>query len=143
MPMVLAVMGKYFPSPTAQTGLYCSNPALFEKVAKDLSTLVAAPLLEALKLTGRVPVSGDVKYIFVTKPGPGPLRQGPEESLLDPATGATKPPSSKHKRLQIGGASPVSKGVKGADILKYVDGFLVGSVVASVLCFLAFRGRKL
>lgn len=50
---------------------------------------------------GRLPNAGDVKYIFHTKSGPGPLQQPPSESLLDPETGNPVAPGPKHKRMRI------------------------------------------
>ena len=100
--MILAVMAYYFPAPNVlgPSG-YCSNPETLAKVVQNTSNLISPPLLSALDHTGRIPASGDVKYIFLTKSGPGPIRQPIEESILDPTTGLAKAPSSKHKRLQI------------------------------------------
>ena len=47
--------------------------------------------------------AGDVKYVFVTKAGPGPTRQSAEEHLLDPTSGLPVVPRGlKHRRLRIG-----------------------------------------
>lgn len=101
-PLVLAVMAKYFPAPGAPED-YCSNPAEFVRVTSETDGVHVDPELEAkLDQTGRARTPGDVKYIFLTKAGPGPLRQPLEESLLSPETGLPVPPSANHKRLNIG-----------------------------------------
>lgn len=99
VPLVLAVMAKYFPAPGAAAD-YCNKPDEFSKVQGDAS-LIPAELAAKLDKTGRNPAAGDVKYVFVTKSGPGPLRQPLSESLLDPATGLPVPPGPKHKRMKI------------------------------------------
>ena len=97
-PLLMSVFSKMFPAPGASAA-YCSDPAFFD----DCLTAALTPELSAeLEKTGSKPVANDVKYMFYTKPGPGPIRQPLEEALLDPATGLPRPPSAKHKRLQIG-----------------------------------------
>ncbi len=93
-------MSRYFPAGGA-TADYCSNPAMYDRVNTDAASLLPVELIAKLDQTGRVPLAGDVKYIFCTKCGPGPLRQPAEESLLDPASGMPVPPSARHKRLVI------------------------------------------
>ena len=99
VPLLLSIFGKYFPSP-GDPASYCSNPSLLESSVSD-SSLVPAELIAKLDLTGRLPIAGDVKYIFCTKSGPGPISLGVDESILDPATGLPKADVPKHKRLQI------------------------------------------
>jgi hypothetical protein len=99
VPLVLAVMSKYFPAVGASAD-YCNTPDFYDAVNADTS-LISEELAAKLEKTGKKPSPGDVKYIFHTKSGPGPLKQPIEESLLDPATGLPVPPSAKHKRLQI------------------------------------------
>lgn len=143
MRLVLAVVAKYFPSPAEQgPSGYCSDKARFDEAVRDEESIIPAQLREALRHTGRVPTAGDVKYIFLTKPGPGPLKQPIEESLLDPATGNLKPPSDKHKRLQI--AAPAKKSVSESSlILARFDGFLIGSIITGAIAlFLTAKFRK-
>ena len=45
--------------------------------------------------------AGDVKYIFYTKSGPGPILQPIEEAVLDTTTGLPIDVSHKHKRMKI------------------------------------------
>lgn len=93
-------MAKYFPAPGA-VDEYCSSPEEYSRIAADTDALVPPELIEKLDKTGRAPVPGDVKYVFLTKSGPGPIRQPLEESLLDPETGMPVPPGPKHKRMRI------------------------------------------
>lgn len=92
-------MGRYFPAP-GNISDYCNDPATFEKHVND-AALVSESLQKKLEKTGRVPRAGDVKYVFLTSAGPGPLHQPPSEGLLDPTTGLPRQVGNKHKRLQI------------------------------------------
>ena len=58
-------------------------------------------MFKELNATGRIPKAGDVKYVFVTKSGPGPISQDSSESLLDSSTGLPIEPGPKHKRMKI------------------------------------------
>ena len=138
MKLVLAVVAKYFPSPTEQgPSGYCSDKVRFDEAVRDEESIIPAQLRDALKQTGRIPTAGDVKYIFLTKPGPGPLKQPLEESLLDPLTGNLKPPSDKHKRLQI--AAPVKKPLTETSLmLARFDGFLIGTILTGALALFYF-----
>lgn len=100
--MVLAVMAKYFPAP-GSSELYCNKPAEYDDVTKEetFRRLVPAELAEKLSKAGRVPVAGDVKYIFSTKSGPGPIPQSDSEALLDHTTGLPRAPGPKHRRMKI------------------------------------------
>jgi diphosphomevalonate decarboxylase len=97
--MIAAAMAKFFPAPDALDD-YCNNPTELGRVINDNSLLPTA-LVAKLNETGRLPIPGDVKYIFLTKSGPGPISQPSSESLLDPASGLPVQPSSKHKRMVI------------------------------------------
>lgn len=66
-----------------------------------MNTFVPSELSTRLAATGRVPKESDVKYVFLTKSGPGPILQPIEESLLDASTGLPVPPGPNHQRLQI------------------------------------------
>jgi diphosphomevalonate decarboxylase len=103
--LVLSVMAKYFPSHHADVANYCSNPTMFAAVTAGESTIISGDLRASLEKTGCKPNPGDVKFVFVTKSGPGPIRQPAEESLLNPETGLPVPPNEKHRRLQISTAS--------------------------------------
>jgi len=96
--MILAVMAKYFPSPGI-TADYTNDVVFYEKAKGFTLDSMQGELDKA----GKVPTPNDVKYIFYTKSGPGPIQQPITESLLDPVTGDPVPPSSKHKRMNIGG----------------------------------------
>lgn len=98
--MIAAAMAKYFPAPGAIAD-YCNNGKELSRIIAD-SSLLPKELVEKLDETGRIPTAGDVKYMFLTKSGPGPIPQPLSESLLSPATGLPVPPSSKHKRMNIG-----------------------------------------
>ncbi len=90
----------YFPAPN-QTADYCNKPEEFDRVKAD-EGLLPEDLKTRLAATGRIPKSGDVKYVFVTKSGPGPIRQDDSERLLDPSTGLPVEPGPRHKRMKIG-----------------------------------------
>ena len=98
-------MVHYFPAPGGNAEAYCNKPEEYNDVVahmdKYLSTAAGVDMRTELNATGRVPAAGDVKYIFVTKSGPGPVAQPAEESLLNPATGLPVEPGPKHKRMQI------------------------------------------
>ena len=145
---MLAVMARYFPSPSGSNNSgsgYCSNPAVYEAVTQREAALVPADLLQQLDHTGRVPASGDVKYIFLTKPGPGPVKQDLSESLLNSQTGELNPVSQKHKRLQIGKSSPSKvsqKLTQPSSILSMVDGFIVGAIVTASIGYFLFKLKR-
>ena len=98
--LVFAVMAKYFPAPGAASD-YCNNPDAYNKIVSNSSSYLNGDFIQSLNSTGRVPHAGDVKYMFLTKPGPGPISQPLTESLLDPKTGGPIAPGPKHKRLKI------------------------------------------
>jgi diphosphomevalonate decarboxylase len=100
--MVAAVMATYFPAPGAAED-YCNKADVLSCYLDD-SSLIPAELRAKLDETGRKPIAGDVKYVFLTKSGPGPIQQPMSEALLSPATGLPVAPSSKHKRMVIGSA---------------------------------------
>jgi diphosphomevalonate decarboxylase len=99
--LVLSVMAKYFPSHQADVANYCSNPSLFTSVTERESEVISPELGVQLKKTGVKPTPGDVKFVFVTKSGPGPILQPMSEALLSPETGLPVAPNGKHKRLVI------------------------------------------
>lgn len=101
VPMLLAVFSKYFPTAEKPED-YCNKPGEYIAAGENRSTLVPDELMKMCDKTGRRCTVGDVKYCFVTKPGPGPVLQPIEESLIDLTTGGYKAPSSRHKRLNIG-----------------------------------------
>lgn len=102
-PLVMAVMVHFFPAPGTPAD-YCNDVDFFVKSCSNKGIIVS-DLLKKLNKTGRIPSAGDVKYIFHTRSGKGPIRQPAEESLLDPSTGTPLPPGSevlsRHKRMQI------------------------------------------
>lgn len=103
---MLAVMSKYFPLASGALARdYCSAPDLLEEVGADSASLIPSDLADQLDRTGRVPSAGDVKFIYVTRPGPGPINQPLSESLLDPSTGLPVPPGPAHARRQFGSSS--------------------------------------
>jgi len=104
VPMLLAVFSKYFPTAEAPKD-YCNKPEEYISAEKNRASLASQELLEKCDKTGRQCTMGEVKYCFVTKPGPGPVLQPLEESLIDLQTGGYKAPSEKHKRLNIGGTN--------------------------------------
>jgi len=104
IPMLLAVFSTYFPS-TNDAKDYCNKPDMYVSAEKNRCSLVPKELLVACDKTGRKCSVGDVKYVFVTQPGPGPVQQPIEEALIDLTTGGYKAPSDKHKRLNIGSTS--------------------------------------
>lgn len=104
-PLLLAIFSKYFPSPYDTNNNfkdYCNKPNEIMEANNNRNTLVPPELIEKCNTTGRQCRSNDVKYVFVTKPGCGPIKQPLEESLINLETGEYKLPSDKHKRLNIG-----------------------------------------
>ena len=102
-PMIMSVMSKYFPAPGATTD-YCNNVEAYDSTKGSL-VLVPPEFAEKLSKCGRTPASGDVKYMFVTKVGCGPIEQTVEDSVIDLKTGEPKPVNItdiKHKRMTIG-----------------------------------------
>lgn len=84
---------------TAAAAHYCNNAAALQAAVRSVE--LSPELLSKLDATGRSPRSGDVKYMFLTKSGPGPIRQPREDSLLNEDSGLCKEPGPKHKRMKI------------------------------------------
>lgn len=100
--VVVAVMTRYFPAPDNDYPEYCNNPSAITAIIDSDPLSGVEGLIASLDRCGRTAnVSGDVKYMFLTKSGPGPIQQPQAESLLDPATGLNVPPSSKHKQMKL------------------------------------------
>lgn len=99
----MAMVTAFYPAPGASAD-YCNRPDIYDSAAARQADLLSPATMTRLHATGRVPRAGDVKYVFVTKSGPGPVRQPIEESLLDPATGGLVEPGPRHKRMRIGDA---------------------------------------
>lgn len=105
--LVFAVMAHYFPSHTGSGMDYCNKPAEYDEVVANIDSYLknecctSVELLSKLDMTGRSPNPGDVKFIFLTKSGPGPILQSQEESLLNPANGMPVEPGPKHKRMKL------------------------------------------
>lgn len=93
-------MGRYFPAP-GDSSAYCNKPAEFDSLVAQFDEIVPAELASKLEGAGRKPAAGDVKYVFLTKSGPGPVPQPVEESLLNPLNGQPVQPSSKHSRMKL------------------------------------------
>ncbi len=100
---IMAMVTAFYPAPGSSAD-YCNRPDIYDNTAARQSELLPPSVMARLQSTGRVPRAGDVKYVFVTKSGPGPVRQPLEESLLDPATGDLVEPGPRHKRMRIGEA---------------------------------------
>jgi hypothetical protein len=119
--MLLTVMSKYFPPMSLNLSEYCNEEGALSAAIRSQGSL-PSDLLASLQRCGRNPVPGDVKYIFVTRSGPGPINVGMEHALLDPATGLPVPPRPEHRQLKVGvvsssttaEASPSSSPVKSA-----------------------------
>lgn len=102
VPLIAALMSRYFPAPDAnKVENYCNNPSEYQRIRSLESSLVPPELIARIDATGRVPAAGDVKYMFLTKAGPGPIRQPSSESLLDPSNGQPVEPGPKHKRMKL------------------------------------------
>jgi diphosphomevalonate decarboxylase len=76
-----ALMLHYFPG-TAGNDDYISNPTFGKEISEFI---LDRELIKHCDKTGRNPTAGDVKMIYYTKSGPGPLTV--EEPNLDPMTG--------------------------------------------------------
>lgn len=100
VPLITAIMHKYFPAPSALTD-YCNNPTELESITQQTNTLIPTALVTLLDATGRKPIPNDVKYMFLTKSGPGPLLQPLSESLLDLQTGLPVEAGPKHKKMKL------------------------------------------
>jgi hypothetical protein len=105
--MILSVMSKYYPAP-GNIADYCNNSDAYRRAVEQQSML-HADLIKNLNSTGREPQSGDVKYIFTTRAGPGPIRQPFTQSLLSPQTGLPVPPQPGHEQMKIMSAPKVVK----------------------------------
>jgi len=100
--LILAAMARYFPAPGAPEA-YCNNPSEFARITSSESSasLLPAELLTKMDSAGRVPAAGDVKYMFYTKSGPGPVLQPLEEAILSVTTGLPIDASDKHRRMKL------------------------------------------
>ena len=96
--LIFAAMSHYFPAP-GEPKDYCNAPADYTRV--QTAGLLPAELIAAMNKAGRDPAAGDVKYMFYTKSGPGPLHQPLEEAILSPSTGLPVEAGPKHKRMKI------------------------------------------
>jgi diphosphomevalonate decarboxylase len=81
---IVSLILHYFPS----TGEgYIANQSEMVKAAVQKHSL-SLDLIKAVdNVLGQVPRRGDVKMIYFTKSGPGPLRLGEKEALIDPHSG--------------------------------------------------------
>ena len=101
MDLIAAVAARYFPAP-GEAEHYCNRPSEWERIVSAQDTLLTPELIAKLDQAGRAPGrAGDVKYVFLTKSGPGPVPQDPSEALLDAATGLPREPGPKHKRMKL------------------------------------------
>lgn len=81
-----ALMTHYFPSTGAEG--FC-NDAAFE--ANTVSFVLDPELLACTDKCGRTPLAGDVKMVYHTKSGPGPLvLDNDKDGNLDPKTGLNR-----------------------------------------------------
>jgi diphosphomevalonate decarboxylase len=99
---LLALVNLYFPTSDSTAESYCNRPADFLRVGATINEHLPEELVAKLATTGRIPKPDDVKFVFVTKVGPGPVNLPANESLLDPNTGNPVEPGPAHKRLKIG-----------------------------------------
>lgn len=97
---ILAMVATFFPPP-GNTESYCNRPDRYESALQNAGALLPADLQLRLHSTGRVVKAGDVKYVFVTKSGAGPICQPASERLLDPVSGLQVEPGPSHKRMRI------------------------------------------
>lgn len=97
----MSMVATFYPAPNA-VGDYCNRPDVYEAAVAKQSEHLPAPFMARLRSTGRTPAAGDVKYVFVTRSGPGPIRQPLSESLISPETGLPVEPGPAHKRMKIG-----------------------------------------
>lgn len=102
VPLLLSIFGIFFPS-NSSSDKFCNDSKLLEDSIKQSDHLISKDLMEKLHKTGRSSSSyGDIKYIFSTKVGSGPVQQPREECLLDVLTGLPlENISTKHSRLVI------------------------------------------
>lgn len=100
-PLVTAVMSHYFPAPGSNAAEYCNKPDDFNRIVSAVDIHISSELKTKLDATGRIPKAGDVKYMFLTRAGPGPIAQPETESLLNPETGEAVAPGPKHKRMKL------------------------------------------
>jgi len=98
--MLMAVTANYFPAPGA-VDAYTNNPLLYTQTQNAPNQFLSNELIMKINETGRVAKPGDVKYVFTTKPGPGPILQDIQEALIDPNTGQPRPAGPNHKKLQL------------------------------------------
>lgn len=104
--LLVSVMSKYFPPYNhSNLGEYCNDATRLFHAIQNQENLPSS-LVSLLDKCGRVPVAGDVKYMFITKSGPGPINVGIEHSLLDPSTGLPVPPRPEHRQLKISTSIP-------------------------------------
>eukprot|EP01038_Epipyxis_sp_PR26KG_P007312 gene7312-9962_t len=100
-PILSSIMAKYFPAPHNNYDNYCNKPSELQHHLSQFDSLIPPELIKRINETGRIPIPNDVKYIFLTKSGPGPINQPLTESLLDYNTGLPKEPGPKHKKMKI------------------------------------------
>lgn len=80
-----ALMLRFYPAATnAALGSYINNAGYVQAVQEFK---LDDGLVAAVERTGRIPTAGDVKMMYYTRSGPGPLVLGQEEAIIDPLTG--------------------------------------------------------
>lgn len=97
---LLAMTATFFPT-GGSSERFCNRPDRYDRALQNAGVLLPADLQLRLQSTGRVVKAGDVKYVFVTKTGAGPICQPAGEHLLDSVTGQQVEPGPAHKRMRI------------------------------------------
>lgn len=138
--MFMSVVSKYFPA-TGDISGYCNNVNAFETAIASLTKL-PAELIQRLDRTGRVPKAGDVKYVFLTRAGPGPKCLDPSEALLDSSTGLPSAQVGKIRRLQVNSEESVTSSNCCCKSSKIAVSCVLGAVCVALGYFLAGRIEK-
>ncbi|RYH15522.1 hypothetical protein EON65_31630 [archaeon] len=128
MDEILTMAAHFYPAPSSLDA-YCNQP---DRLARAGARTIPPALLNRYQSTGRVHCPpGDVKYVFVTKAGPGPIKQPVEESILDANTGLpVEDLGPKHKRMNIGSGDHAATRTNACGLRSLVGLTLLLSVLA-------------
>ncbi|CAE7751249.1 Mvd [Symbiodinium microadriaticum] len=140
--MFMSVVSKYFPA-AGDYSDYCNDGRAFESAVSSQSSL-PIELLRRLDMTGRVPQSGDVKYVFLTRAGPGPQCLDSSQAMLDTDTGLPNEVGRNIKRMKVSSepAKECNKSTHCCKTGKIAVSCVIGAACVALGYLLAGRCQK-
>lgn len=106
---------------------YMNKPEVYHRARQGISKL-PKELLDALSATGREPAAGDVKFVYYTKAGSGPVELSASEHMVDLQTGQPIPPPKAKKVWRCSFTCNITR-----EGLGFFAGALVGASIATMV----------